>query len=329
MTIREQLEAREHDILSPWATFADESAGREQEMQPCPYRTCFQRDRDRILHSKAFRRLSNKTQVFISPEGDHYRTRLTHTLEVTQIARTLARALRLNEDLTEAAALGHDLGHTPFGHSGERALNRLCPNGFRHNEQSLRVADKLENLNLTVEVRDGMLNHSGDGRASTLEGQLIKFADRIAYINHDIDDAIRAGILQAGDLPRELTAILGDTHSQRISTMVNAVIAYGTDGDIGMTEPHWEATMALRKFMFENVYFNSAAKSEDSKVADMIEHIYEYFLKQPEKLPPEYRANIDADGVERSICDYIACMTDRYALALFEELFVPKTWQHK
>ncbi len=208
-------------------------------------------------------------------------------------------------------------------------MNRLCPNGFRHNEQSLRVADKLENLNLTVEVRDGMLNHSGDGRASTLEGQLIKFADRIAYINHDIDDAIRAGILQAGDLPRELTAILGDTHSQRISTMVNAVIAYGTDGDIGMTEPHWEATMALRKFMFENVYFNSAAKSEDSKVADMIEHIYEYFLKQPEKLPPEYRANIDADGVGRSICDYIACMTDRYALALFEELFVPKTWQHK
>ena len=208
-----------------------------------------------------------KTQVFLAPEGDHYRTRLTHTLEVTQIARTLARALRLNEDLTEAAALGHDLGHTPFGHSGERALNRLCPNGFRHNEQSLRVADKLENLNLTVEVRDGMLNHSGDGRASTLEGQLIKFADRIAYIDHDIDDAIRAGILQAGDLPRELTAILGDTHSQRISTMVNAVIAYGTDGDIGMTEPHWEATMALRKFMFENVYFNSAAKSEDSKVA--------------------------------------------------------------
>ena len=329
MTVRERIEQTEHQILCPYACFADESRGRAREEAPCPYRTCFQRDRDRVLHSKAFRRLKQKTQVFLSPEGDHYRTRLTHTLEVTQIARTLARALRLNEDLTEAAALGHDLGHTPFGHSGERALNRLCPNGFRHNEQSLRVADKLENLNLTVEVRDGMLNHSGDGRASTLEGQLIKFADRIAYINHDIDDAIRAGILQAGNLPRELTAILGDTHSQRISTMVNAVIAYGTDGDIGMTEPHWEATMALRKFMFENVYFNSAAKSEDSKVADMIEHIYEYFLKQPEKLPPEYRANIDADGVERSICDYIACMTDRYALALFEELFVPKTWQHK
>ena len=271
----------------------------------------------------------HKMQVFLAPEGDHYRTRLTHTLEVTQIARTLARALRLNEDLTEAAALGHDLGHTPFGHSGERALDRLCPNGFRHYEQSLRVADKLENLNLTVEVRDGMLNHSGASRASTLEGQLIKYADRIAYINHDIDDAIRAGILKAGDLPRDLTEILGDTHSKRISTMVNAVIAYGTDGDIGMTEPHWEATMKLRSCMFENVYFNSAAKSEDSKVADMIEHIYEYFRKQPDKLPPEYQANIEEDGVERSICDYIACMTDRYALALFEELFVPKTWQHK
>ena len=321
--MKETVYANERNSLCARAFLSEDTAGRLKALRPCPVRTDFMRDRDRIIHSKSFRRLMHKMQVFLAPEGDHYRTRLTHTLEVTQIARTLARALRLNEDLTEAAALGHDLGHTPFGHSGERALNRLCPNGFRHNEQSLRVADKLENLNLTVEVRDGMLNHSGDGRASTLEGQLIKFADRIAYI------AIRAGILQAGNLPRELTAILGDTHSQRISTMVNAVIAYGTDGDIGMTEPHWEATMALRKFMFENVYFNSAAKSEDSKVADMIEHIYEYFLKQPEKLPPEYRANIDADGVERSICDYIACMTDRYALALFEELFVPKTWQHK
>ena len=329
MNIREEREAWERAYLSPYASRSSETRGRDREEQKCDIRPEYQRDRDRILHSKAFRRMKHKTQVFLAPRGDHYRTRLTHTLEVSQTARTIARALRLNEDLTEAIALGHDLGHTPFGHIGENTLNKRMPGGFRHNEQSLRVADKLENLNLTVEVRDGMLNHSGDGRASTLEGQLIKFADRIAYINHDIDDAIRAGILQAGNLPRELTAILGDTHSQRISTMVNAVIAYGTDGDIGMTEPHWEATMALRKFMFENVYFNSAAKSEDSKVADMIEHIYEYFLKQPEKLPPEYRVNIDADGVERSICDYIACMTDRYALALFEELFVPKTWQHK
>ena len=291
--MKETVYANERNSLCARAFLSENTAGRLKALRPCPVRTDFMRDRDRIIHSKSFRRLMHKMQVFLAPEGDHYRTRLTHTLEVTQIARTLARALRLNEDLTEAAALGHDLGHTPFGHSGERALNRLCPNGFRHNEQSLRVADKLENLNLTVEVRDGMLNHSGDGRASTLEGQLIKFADRIAYINHDIDDAIRAGILQAGDLPRELTAILGDTHSQRISTMVNAVIAYGTDGDIGMTEPHWEATMALRKFMFENVYFNSAAKSEDSKVADMIEHIYEYFLKQPEKaaarIPGQHR----------------------------------------
>ena len=327
--MKETVYANERNTLCERAFLSENSAGRLKPLRPCPVRTDFMRDRDRIIHSKSFRRLMHKMQVFLAPEGDHYRTRLTHTLEVTQIARTLARALRLNEDLTEAAALGHDLGHTPFGHSGERALDRLCPNGFRHYEQSLRVADKLENLNLTVEVRDGMLNHSGANRASTLEGQLIKYADRIAYINHDIDDAIRAGILKAGDLPRDLTEILGDTHSKRISTMVNAVIAYGTDGDIGMTEPHWEATMKLRSFMFENVHFNSAAKSEDSKVADMIEHIYEYFRKQPDKLPPEYQANIEEDGVERSICDYIACMTDRYALALFEELFVPKTWQHK
>lgn len=327
--MKETVYANERNTLCERAFLSENSAGRLKPLRPCPVRTDFMRDRDRIIHSKSFRRLMHKMQVFLAPEGDHYRTRLTHTLEVTQIARTLARALRLNEDLTEAAALGHDLGHTPFGHSGERALDRLCPNGFRHYEQSLRVADKLENLNLTVEVRDGMLNHSGANRASTLEGQLIKYADRIAYINHDIDDAIRAGILKAGDLPRDLTEILGDTHSKRISTMVNAVIAYGTDGDIGMTEPHWEATMKLRSFMFENVYFNSAAKSEDSKVADMIEHIYEYFRKQPDKLPPEYQANIEEAGVERSICDYIACMTDRYALALFEELFVPKTWQHK
>ena len=327
--MKETVYANERNTLCERAFLSENSAGRLKPLRPCPVRTDFMRDRDRIIHSKSFRRLMHKMQVFLAPEGDHYRTRLTHTLEVTQIARTLARALRLNEDLTEAAALGHDLGHTPFGHSGERALDRLCPNGFRHYEQSLRVADKLENLNLTVEVRDGMLNHSGANRASTLEGQLIKYADRIAYINHDIADAIRAGILKAGDLPRDLTEILGDTHSKRISTMVNAVIAYGTDGDIGMTEPHWEATMKLRSFMFENVYFNSAAKSEDSKVADMIEHIYEYFRKQPDKLPPEYQANIEEDGVERSICDYIACMTDRYALALFEELFVPKTWQHK
>ena len=327
--MKETVYANERNTLCERAFLSENSAGRLKPLRPCPVRTDFMRDRDRIIHSKSFRRLMHKMQVFLAPEGDHYRTRLTHTLEVTQIARTLARALRLNEDLTEAAALGHDLGHTPFGHSGERALDRLCPNGFRHYEQSLRVADKLENLNLTVEVRDGMLNHSGANRASTLEGQLIKYADRIAYINHDIDDAIRAGILKAGDLPRDLTEILGDTHSKRISTMVNAVIAYGTDGDIGMNEPHWEATMKLRSFMFENVYFNSAAKSEDSKVADMIEHIYEYFRKQPDKLPPEYQANIEEDGVERSICDYIACMTDRYALALFEELFVPKTWQHK
>ena len=227
MTIREQLEAREHDILSPWATFADESAGREQEMQPCPYRTCFQRDRDRILHSKAFRRLSNKTQVFISPEGDHYRARLTHTLEVAQIARTIARALGLNEDLTEAIALGHDLGHTPFGHAGESALDEVCPQGFRHNEQSLRLVDLLEGLNLTREVRGGIVCHTGSRKAATPEGRIIHFADRIAYINHDIDDAVRGGIIRESDIPAHLRTRLGASHGTRIDTLVTAMIDYG------------------------------------------------------------------------------------------------------
>lgn len=327
--MKEAVYANEALTLSPRAFFSKDTRGRLVPVAPCPVRTDFMRDRDRIIHSKSFRRLMHKMQVFLAPEGDHYRTRLTHTLEVTQIARTLARALKLNEDLTEAAALGHDLGHTPFGHSGERALNELCPDGFRHCEQSLRVADKLEALNLTVEVRDGMLNHSGEMRAYTLEGQIIKFADRIAYINHDIDDAIRAGILRADDIPREETEILGDTHSRRISSMVNAVIACGTEGDISMAEPCFSAMMKLREFMFERVYFNSQAKSEDKKVADMIARIYEYFLKNTDRLPQEYLANAERDGTERVVCDYIAGMTDRYALAVFDELFVPKTWQHR
>ncbi len=306
------------------------TAGRLRYAEPCPVRTEFQRDRDRITHSKSFRRLMHKMQVFIDPKDDHYRTRLTHTLEVVQIARTLARALRLNEDLTEAAALGHDLGHTPFGHSGERALDEIMEGGFRHYEQSLRVVDVLENdglgLNLTAEVRDGILNHSGKMKAATLEGQLVKFADRIAYINHDIDDAFRAGLLRPEDIPKDLSDLLGETHSKRITTMVSAVIAGGTDGDICMVEPYGSAMMALRAFMFDRVYTSPLAKSEDSKVALLIEYLFEHYKKNPQLLPPENRMMIERDGAERCICDHIAAMTDRYAISTFEEIYVPKVW---
>ncbi len=319
----------EREYLRPEAFHSEDTKGRLRQIDPCPIRTPFQRDRDRIIHSKSFRRLMHKMQVFLAPEGDHYRTRLTHTLEVAQIARTIARSMRLNEDLTEAAALGHDLGHTPFGHSGERVLNRLCPEGFRHNEQSLRVADKLEDLNLTFEVRDGMLHHTGAAVASTLEGQLIRYADRIAYINHDIDDAVRAGILSLSDLPRECTDVLGVTHSKRIASMVKAVIDHNARDGIGMNEPYLTAMESLRSFLFERVYFGSEAKSEDGKVEDMLTHIYEYYTKNPDKLPEEYRRNIETDGLSRSICDHIACMTDRYAIALYEELFIPRVWQLK
>ncbi len=327
--MRELTYRIEREYLRPEAFLSENTKGRLATVEPCPFRTPFQRDRDRITHSKSFRRLMHKMQVFLAPEGDHYRTRLTHTLEVTQIARTIARAMRLNEDLVEAAALGHDLGHTPFGHSGERVLDKLCESGFRHNEQSLRVADKLENLNLTFEVRDGMLNHTGTGKASTLEGQLIKYADRIAYINHDIDDAVRAGILKLSDLPKECTDVLGVTHGERISSMVSAVIDHDARDGIGMNEPYATAMDTLRSFLFERVYFGSDAKSEDNKVADMLTHIYEYYEKHPELLPEENKKNIEEDGISRSICDFIACMTDRYALTLYDRLFVPKVWQMK
>lgn len=319
----------EEKLLCPRAFKTKDTKGRQVYDEPCPVRTEFQRDRDRITHSKAFRRLMHKMQVFIDPRDDHYRTRLTHTLEVVQIARTMARALALNEDLTEAAALGHDLGHTPFGHSGERALDEICPHGFKHNEQSLRVADKLENLNLTMEVRDAILNHTGKLKAQTLEGQIIKYADRIAYINHDIDDAIRAGILNKEDLPKHLTDILGETHSKRIDTMIRSVVAHGLEDGIGFTEPCGEATMELREFMFSRVYRNRKAKSEDGKVIEMIQHLYDYYKKNVDKLPAEYSKFIDEDGIDRVVCDYIACMTDRYALAKYEELFIPKVWQYK
>ncbi len=327
--MKQDIYNSEKGLLCEYAFFSENTAGRLYPLNEDNMRTDFMRDRDRIIHAKSFRRLMHKMQVFLAPEGDHYRTRLTHTLEVTQIARALARNLRLNEDLTEAAALGHDLGHTPFGHSGERALDKINPGGFKHNRQSIRVADKLEGLNLTLEVRDAILNHTGEGKAFTLEGQLIKFADRIAYINHDIDDAVRAGILEKDSIPNELTDILGSTHSKRIDTMIRAVHIDTEKREIAFYPPYGEATMALREFLFERVYRNPKAKSEDGKVVDMIGHLYEYILKNIHMLPEEYAKNIPEDGVEVAVCDYIACMTDRYALAKYEELFIPKVWQYK
>lgn len=323
----------EKSFLCRDAFLTENTRGRLKGAEECPIRTEFQRDRDRIIHCKSFRRLMHKMQVFLAPEGDHYRTRLTHTLEVTQIARTIARALRLNEDLTEAAALGHDLGHTPFGHSGERALNDLLPGGFRHNEQSLRVVDLLENggegLNLTYEVRNGILCHTGPIPAETLEGRIVKTADRIAYINHDIDDAVRAGIISAADIPEDISETLGRTHSERISTLVRAAIEHGTENGIGLTEPYADAMDRLRDFMFERVYYNEIAKSEDGKVAGMIEFLFEYFGAHPEQIPDEYTKYALMDGVGKVTADYIAGMTDRYAIGCFEELFVPKVWQYK
>ena len=300
-------------------------------------RTPFMRDRDRIIHCKSFRRLMHKTQCFLSPEGDHYRTRLTHTLEVSQIARTIARALRLNEDLTEAAALGHDLGHTPFGHAGERVLNSLCTEGFRHNEHSLRVVDVLEKdgngLNLTYEVRNAISCHTGDVQATTLEGRIIKFADRIAYINHDIDDAIRAGVLRDEDIPFEFKDVLGNTHRKRIDVMVKSIIRKTSSNlknnifEMEMEPDILEATLKLREFLFENVYFNPIAKSEESKARNMLTLLYDYFYKNKDKIPEEYRKNIgETCSLDRAVCDYLACMTDRYAVLTFENLFIPKNW---
>lgn len=328
MTIRERWEQREHEILEPWATFADSSAGRLHPMEPCPYRTCFQRDRDRILHSKAFRRLGNKTQVFISPEGDHYRARLTHTLEVAQIARTIARALGLNEDLTEAIALGHDLGHTPFGHAGESALDEVCPFGFRHNEQSLRVVDVLEELNLTKEVRNGIVCHTGSRKAVTPEGRIIHYADRIAYINHDIDDAVRGGIIRAGDIPKHLRARLGESHGQRIDTLVTAMIEYGQQHfEIGMDAQVHADMMELRQFMFDHVYLGAMVRREEKRAKSMLRSLYEYFAEHPDELPDDYFV-LQARGepLERLACDYVAGMTDRYSISVYRNLFIPKSW---
>ena len=329
MAIRERTELLEEQILSPFATLAKQTKGRQRPERECDIRTAFQRDRDRIIHSKSFRRLKHKTQVFLSPEGDHYRTRLTHTLEVAQIARTVARALRMNEDLTEAIAVGHDLGHTPFGHAGERALREVSPLNFNHNEQSVRVVERLEKnnqgLNLTFEVRDGILCHTGSKLADTPEGRIVRFADRIAYINHDIDDAVRAGVLDPDDIPRSLTEVLGTTTSARINTMVISLIENSIDGNIQMDEVIGQAYHQIHKFMFDNVYRNPQAKDEETKVPNLIQTLYEYVL-QIDHLPSDMQQIAEQEGIERAACDYIAGMTDHFAVALFQKIVVPRSW---
>ena len=330
MNIRQMLEERERQTLSDLAVLSSASQGRVIPEEERDNRTCFMRDRDRIIHSKSFRRLKHKTQVFLSPEGDHYRTRLTHTLEVAQISRTIARALALNEDLSEAGALGHDLGHTPFGHAGERALDEMSGH-FIHAEQSLRIADKLEKdgrgLNLTYEVRDAILHHTRGTPAFTLEGQIVRYADKIAYMNHDIDDAIRAGLLKNEDLPRDVLEIMGNTHSKRINTLVDGVIGYCSEtGMIGLPEYLQEVFDELHKFMFDEVYLNPAAKSEEIKGIEIVKTLYEYYMKSPDKLPDDYKVIMEQDGVNAAVCDFISGMTDRYAVAHFSELFIPKSW---
>ena len=333
MTVREELEQLEHKRLNPLAAFADQSKGRPREEKEREHdvRTCYQRDTDRIVHCKAFRRLMHKTQVFLRPEGDHYRTRLTHTLEVTRISRTITQALGLNEDLAEAIAMGHDLGHTPFGHAGEDALTKCLGKPFRHNEQSLRVVDVLEKngqgLNLTHEVRMGILGHTGDYIPETLEGQVVRRSDQIAYVNHDIDDAIRAGILTDDDLPKDILRILGHNHSQRVNTLVcDAINTSREAGAVCLSPEVDQALKDLRAFMFEKVYRNPAAKSEESKAKVMLQKLFEYYYSNPERLPTDFQPQMSFDGLERTVCDYIAGMTDNYAVDKYTEIFIPAGW---
>ena len=332
MTIREEMEQAEHTLLAPWAAFSDQTKGRLRPEEENEVRTCYQRDVDRIVYSKSFRRLKHKTQVFLQPEGDHYRTRLTHTLEVMRISRTIARALKLNEDLTEAIAFGHDLGHTPFGHAGEKALREVTGMPFYHNEQSLRVVDLLEKdgegLNLTYETRMGIVGHTGDRIPETLEGQIVRMADRIAYINHDIDDARRAGILSNEDIPRHITELLGLTHSERINTLVMDIIRCSRGKDALERTPEIEKAMEdLRDFMFERVYRNPVAKGEEHKAKDIIDALYNHYLYHPDDLPEGFQPQLSFDGIERTIVDYIAGMTDKYAVDKFSEIFIPGAWQ--
>ncbi len=334
MTIREEIEQWEDQYLSPYASKSMESKGRDIPEEECDIRPVYQRDRDRILHSNSFRRLKDKTQVFLAPEGDHYRTRLTHTLEVSQNARTIAKALRLNEDLTEAIALGHDIGHTPFGHAGERALNRVCPEGFAHNEQSVRVVEVLEKrgagLNLTWEVRDGILNHKTKGMPSTLEGKIVRFSDKIAYIHHDMDDAIRGKILGEDDIPAHLRDILGNTTTKRFDCFTHDIIRNSADkNDICMSDEINGAMTELRQFMFDRVYTNPKVKSEEKKAERLVEFLYDYFLNNSDKLPEEYLMLV-RDGratKERAVCDYVSSMSDRYAIGVFNDLFLPNSWR--
>ena len=333
MTIREELERREHEYLSPYASFSDQSKGRSTYEEPCDLRTIYQRDRDRVIHCKTFRRLKQKTQVFLAPEGDHYRTRLTHTLEVAQIGRTIARSLRLNEDLVEAIALGHDLGHTPFGHAGERALDEVCSRGFKHNEQSIRVVEKLEKkgqgLNLSWEVRDGMVNHQSIGTPHTLEGKIVQLSDKIAYINHDIDDAIRGDIMKESDIPREYTDILGVSVRDRLDKLIHDIILNSTnENDIIMSTEVRQAMMDLRKFMFKHVYFNPKAKNQEGKAENMVKQLFYYYNEYPINMPEEYLEMIEnGEDLEIVVCDYISGMTDTYAIYKFRELFEPRGWQ--
>ena len=333
MTVREELERQEHRRLNPKAAFSDQSQGRPrfEEDREEDVRTCYQRDIDRIVHSKAFRRLMHKTQVFLQPEGDHYRTRMTHTLEVTRIARTITQALGLNEDLAEAIAMGHDLGHTPFGHAGEVALTRCLGKPFRHNEQSLRVVDVLEldgmGLNLTHEVRNGILCHTGDPWPATLEGMVVRRSDQIAYVNHDIDDAIRAGILTNDDIPNAITEALGHNHRDRINTLVTDAIRTSREAGTVMLSPKVDTALRdLRSFMFERVYRNPVAKGQESKAKDMLQRLYEYYICHPDALPEDFHPQLSFDGMERTVCDYIAGMTDNYAVDKYTELFIPAGW---
>lgn len=333
MSIREYLEQMEKETLSPYAALSMNSMGRDKQEPQCDIRPVFQRDRDRILHSKSFRRLKDKTQVFLTPDGDHYRTRLTHTLEVSQNARTIAKALRLNEDLVEAIALGHDLGHTPFGHAGERALDRVNPFGFKHNEQSVRVVEVLEKdgngLNLTKEVRDGIMNHQTSGSPNTLEGKIVRLSDKIAYIHHDCDDAIRAGILSNGDIPVEICKTIGWTTTDRLDHFIHDIITNSKDkDDICMSPEVLEAMMELRSFMFKNVYTNPKAKAEESKAEMLVITLYEYYLDHWDELPQEYLDMMSKRGElpQRVVCDFVSSMSDRYAINKYNQLFVPDSW---
>ena len=332
MTIRESLEQREKDYLSPYAALSMATKGRAKPEVECDIRPAFQRDRDKILHCKAFRRLKDKTQVFLSPEGDHYRTRLTHTLEVSQNARTIAKALKLNEDLVEEIALGHDLGHTPFGHAGERALNRICPIGFEHSQQSVRTVERLERsgqgLNLTYEVRDGILNHQTSGKPHTLEGKVVRLSDKISYIHHDMDDAVRAGILKESDVPEEIRRVIGSTPSERLDHFVHDIVTNSMGkNDICMSAPVEEAMMKMRRFMFENVYQNPVAKSEEGKAEQLMETLYQHFMKNTDEMPEEYLDLLsEGEPREQVVCDYVGAMTDRYAISMYENLYIPKSW---